>query len=184
MGSSQHAQIASGFLPPAGCAVSQGCAMAYGVVEGVASVDAEFAGMEGHRQNVGVVADLAEQIFRGILADRPAAGGDDDARHDLAAPARNGNAGSVRSCEPRADRAARESEDHDRIDLLHRERAHACVRLVRARLGVDHFDVPAGGLRGVGRAGDHGDVESIVGDKGDNAEGLRFHASDRGDQRR
>src|SRR5580693_4813568 len=38
-----------------------------GGVEGVAAVDAELAGMEGHRQNVGVVADLAKQILGGIL---------------------------------------------------------------------------------------------------------------------
>ena len=83
-----------------------------------------------------------------------------------------------------ADRAAGEGEDHDRIDFLHGERAHARVRLIRARLGVDHFNVPTGGLRGVGRAGDHGDVKSIVGDQGDNAERLRFDPCDGGDQRR
>ena len=140
--------------------------------------------MEGHRQNVGVVADLAEQILGRVLADRLAAGRDDDAGHDLAAPARDRDARGVGGGQAGADRAAREGEDHDRIDFLHRERAHARVRLVGARLGVDHFDVPAGGLRGVGRAGDHGDVERVVGDKGDDAEGLRFDACDCGDQRR
>jgi hypothetical protein len=79
---------------------------------------------------------------------------------------------------------AGEGENHNRVDFLHRKRAHARVCLVGAGLRVDHFNVPAGGLRGVGRAGDHGDIQSIVGDKGDNAEGLRFEAHDRGDQRR
>ena len=104
--------------------------------------------------------------------------------HDLAAPARDRDARGVGGGQTGADRAAGEGEDHDRIDFLHRERAHARVCLIGAGLRVDHFNVPAGGLRGVGRAGDHGDVESIVGDQGDNAEGLRFDARDRGDQRR
>src|SRR5580693_9582077 len=60
-----------------------------GGVEGVAAVDAELAGMEGHRQNVGVVADLPEQVLSGIVADRLAADCDNDARDDLAAPARD-----------------------------------------------------------------------------------------------
>src|ERR1700722_17741090 len=91
-------------------------------VEGVAAVDAELPGMESHRQNIRVVAEFAEQVLGRVVAHRHAAGCDDDAWHDLAAPARNGNAGSVGGSQAGADRGAREGKDHDRIDLLHRER--------------------------------------------------------------
>src|SRR5580700_3537155 len=76
-----------------------------GGVEGVAAIDAELAGMEGHRQNVGVFADLAEQVLSGIVADRLAADRDDDAGDDLAAPARNGDARGVGGGQTGADRA-------------------------------------------------------------------------------
>src|SRR4029077_3261981 len=66
-----------------------------GGVEGVAAVDAEFPGMEGHRQNVGVVADLAEQVLGRVLADRLAARCDNDARDDLATPTRDRDARGV-----------------------------------------------------------------------------------------
>jgi len=43
-----------------------------GVLERVAAVDAEFAGMESQSQDVGVVADLVEQKLGGIVARFPA----------------------------------------------------------------------------------------------------------------
>ena len=148
-------------------------------VEGDAAVDAELAGMEGHRQHIGVVADLADEIFDRILADSQAARGDDDAGYDLAAPGGDRNPRRIRRRHARADRTAREGQHEDRIDLLHRERTHRRIRLIGAGLRVDDLDVPAGRLRALRHAGDHRDVESVVGDQRDDPEGLRLGAGER-----
>ena len=149
------------------------------LLEGDAPVDAELAGVEGQSQDVGAVADFAEQIFDGVVADLPAAGGHHDAGRELAAPGRDRDMRLARRVEPRADRAAGEGQNEDGIDVLHGEGVHRRIGFVRARLGVDDLDVPPGRLGRLGRAADHVDVQRVIGQKCHDAEGFGVGSSAR-----
>ncbi len=151
------------------------------LIECHAAVDAELAGVEGQgKQLGGCVSDLAEQVVGRVLADGHAAGRNDDAVDDLAAPCGDRNTRGLGGLEPGADGARGEGEDEDRIDLLDGEAAHRRIGLVGACLGVDHLDVPAGRVGGLGGAADHVDVERVIGKERDDAERLRVGRADSG----
>jgi hypothetical protein len=131
-------------------------------LEGDSPVDAELAGVEGQSQDVGAVADFAEQVFDGVVADLPATGGHHDAGRELAAPGRNRDMRLARRVEPRTERAAGEGQNEYGIDVLHGEGAHRSIGFVRARLRVDDLDVPPGRLGRFGCTADHVDVRASL----------------------